>query len=570
MQHRVLFTRALPLRGLSLAVLMATLPACGGDAAGSSSGSSSPSGSSASSGDSSASAGGSGPSSGDSSASAGGSGPSSSSSSASSGGGSSSSGGSGDPGASGACIDLVTNPDINWRESSLRTDQEIVQCLAETLGRPVGYGERALGGFDPNGNSRLTVITTRAGVSVEQQIYDAVTSDEHSWVVFDKDDFKSDYDIAMYRLKCSEPAVLSKLGATERQCVNYQEWCSAKGVSSADCEYQFFNVALNDASLPIRNVVIGSNTTIDGRMSRAVFRFSGFAVGRDSTGTPTQTAESVILTHLSFKGAGHVEDHGLDPDMIRSTGASHDIWIHKNSFSFTGDSAFDVKVGAHDITMSFNRVLDVKRATLHGSSDSHTIDSQITTTMHHNAFITSESFYDEGRGTARRVPLLRRGSSHMFNNVFMNYYKDFASVRVGGTLLFEDNVFLGGTPVQSEKSDLGAAFDEWVTQRLSSSVVDDGNFAAAGSFAWFSDDECIIDPTYEAAVVDGGGAARDLSQDYSEGSRALIGTHKLSAGQDLVDYVNATAGKYGVAPFNSPLSEGRDAILGSPREACVR
>ncbi|AUX35155.1 pectate lyase [Sorangium cellulosum] len=563
MQRQVLFARTTPLRALSLVALMAALSACGDSVSGASSGGSSSSGSSAS-------AGGAGPSSSSSSASAGGAGPSSSSSSASAGGESSSSGGPGDPGASGACIDLVTNPDINWRESSLKSDQEIVRCLAETLGRPVGYGEKARGGFDPGGNSRLTVITTRSDVSVEQQIYDAVTGDEHNWVVFDKDDFKSDYDIAMYRLKCGEPAVLAKLGATERQCVDYKEWCSVKGVPAADCEHQFFNVALNDASLPIRNVVIGSNTTIDGRMSRAVFRFSGFAIGRDSTGMPTQTAESVILTHLSFKGAGHVEDHGLDPDMIRSTGASHDIWIHKNSFSFTGDSAFDVKVGAHDITMSFNRVLDVKRATLHGSSDDHTIDAQITTTMHHNAFITSESFYDEGRGTARRVPLLRRGSSHMFNNVFMNYYKDFASVRVGGTLLFEDNVFLGGTPVQREKSDRGAAFNEWTTKRLSSNVVDDGNFTATGSFAWFSDDECVIDPTYEAAVSGGGGAARDLSQDYSEASRALIGMHELRAGQDLVDYVNATAGKDGAVPFNSPLSEGRDAILGLPHEACVR
>ncbi|XXX79577.1 hypothetical protein WMF30_12475 [Sorangium sp. So ce134] len=568
MQHRVLCARAMPLRALSLAALLAALAACGGDAAGSSSDGASSSSSSASSGSggSSASSGGTGGS-GPSSSSAG----SSSSSSASSGGASSSSGsgGSGDPGTSAGCIDLVTNPDVNWRESSLQTDQEIVQCLADTLGRPVGYGEKARGGFDPGGNSRLTVITTRSDVSVEQQVYDAITGDEHNWVVFDKDDFKEDRDIAMYRLQCGDPAVLAKLGATERQCVNYQEWCSAKGVAAADCDHQFFNVALNDASLPIRNVVIGSNTTIDGRMSRAVFRFSGFAIGRDSTGSPTQTSESVILTHLSFKGAGHVEDHGLDPDMIRSTGASHDIWIHKNSFSFTGDSAFDVKVGAHDITMSFNRVLDVKRATLHGSSDSHTIDSQITTTMHHNAFITSASFYDEGRGTARRVPLLRRGASHMFNNVFVNYYKDFASVRVGGTLLFEDNAFLGGTPIQSEKSDPAAAFDEWVTSRLSNNVVDDGTFTAAGSFAWFSDDECNIDSTYEAAVL-GGGAARDLSQDYSEASRALIGMHKLGAGQDLVDYVNATAGNHGAVPFNSPLSEGRDAILGLPREACVR
>ncbi len=451
----------------------------------------------------------------------------------------------------------------------MQTDQEIVKCLADSLGRPVGYGENARGGYDPNGNSKLTVITTGGSVSVEQQLLDAISSDEHNWIVFDKNDFKNDVEIAMYRLHCGDSAVQSKLGGNAQQCVDFRQWCSAKGVSAANCEHQFFNVALNNSDLPIRNVVVGSNTTIDGRQAKPLIRFSGFAIGRDSTGMPTQTAESVILTHLSFKGAGHTEDHGLDPDMIRSTGASHDIWIHKNDFFYTGDAAFDVKVGAYDITLSFNRVLDVKRASLHGSSDSRTINSQITTTFHHNLFLTSEAFYKEGRGTARRVPLLRRGSSHMFNNVFMNYYKDFASVRVGGTLLFEDNVFMGGTPVQKEKSDLAAAFNEWVNKQLSDGVVESGNFTTTGSFAWFADDECNLNSSFKAQVVDGGGAARDLSQDYSAESRKIITAEKFATGQDLVDYVNATAGKDGAVPFTSPLSGGRTAILNLPPQTCL-
>ena len=464
----------------------------------------------------------------------------------------------------------MTNPATNWRESSLQTDQEIVKCLADTLGRPVGYGENARGGYDPNGNSRLTVISTSAGVSVEQQLLDAISSDDHNWVVFDKDDFQNDVEIAMYRLQCGNSAVLSKLGATEQQCVDFRQWCSAKGVSAANCDHQFFNVTLDDSNLPIRNVVVGSNTTIDGRQAKPVIRFNGFAIGRDSRGMPTQTAESVILTHLSFRGAGHVEDHGLDPDMIRSTGASHDIWIHKNDFFYTGDAAFDVKVGAYDITLSFNRVLDVKRASLHGSSDSRTINEQITTTFHHNLFLTSESFYGEGRSTARRVPLLRRGSSHMFNNVFMNYYKDFASVRVGGTLLFEDNVFLGGTPIQEEKSDLNAAFTNWVVDNLSDAVVDDGNFTTTGSFAWFADDDCNINPAFKEQVLGGGGTARNLAHDYSQESSSVIAAEKFAAGQDLVDYVNATAGKDGVVPFSSPLTAGKQAILAATPTGCLR
>ncbi len=444
-----------------------------------------------------------------------------------------------------------------------------MDCLAKTLGRPVGYGENARGGYDPNGSSRLVVITTGGAVSVEQQLSDAITGEDHKWVVFDKEAFKTDVDIAMYRLKCGEPAVLAKLGVTQQQCVDYRQWCSAKGVAAANCDHQFFNVALNDSSLPIRNPVVGSNTTIDGRQSRPVFRFSGFAIGRDMTGTPTQTATSVILTHLNFKGAGHVEDHGLDPDMIRSTGASHDIWIHKNDFLYTGDAAFDVKVGAYDITLSFNRVLDVKRATLHGSSDSHTIDEQIATTLHHNLFLTSTAFYEEGRSTARRVPLLRRGVSHLFNNVFMNYYKDFASVRVGATLMLEDNVFLGGTSIQAEKSDPSAAFTEWVSSRLSSNVVESGNFSTTGSFAWFADDACNLNPAYRAALVGASGMVRNLTEDYSPQSRAVFAAEGFEAGQDLVDYVMATAGKDGAAPFSSPMTQGRAAILALPRGACL-
>jgi pectate lyase len=41
------------------------------------------------------------------------------------------------------CIRLATNPSVNWRDTSLKTDQEIVSCLSKTLGTPVGYGEKA-------------------------------------------------------------------------------------------------------------------------------------------------------------------------------------------------------------------------------------------------------------------------------------------------------------------------------------------------------------------------------------------------------------------------------------------
>nr|AAP70369.1 Uvs119 [uncultured bacterium] len=463
------------------------------------------------------------------------------------------------------CIRVATNPSVNWRDTSLKTDQEIVSCLSKTLGKPVGYGENAKGGFDPNGNSKLTIITKNSSTSVEQQILTAITGEEHNWIVFDKIQFAQPHEIGMYRLGCSNPTVQSILGATEAECVNYTQWCAKNGVSSANCVTQFFNTAMNKSNNPIRNPVIGSNKTIDGRGSEAYFLFSGFAIGRDMTGTPTQTANSVILTHLNFKGAGHTEDHYCDPDMIRSTGASKDIWIHKNTFDTTGDSAFDVKVGAHNVTMSFNRLVNVKRAVLHGSSDSHTIDKQITTTMHNNAFVTTDDSYSLLGNTLRRVPLLRHGKTHMFNNVFVNYRNQILSLRVGASALMEDSVFVVNA-IHQEKSTVAASLAE-ISANLFKDISD-GSFRNDRNLLWFSDAACNLTASTQTALTATNGTVANLASNYNAASQATINSWRFAAGQDLVDYVSATAGKYGQIPYNSPLAGDRYYVLGLGKVPC--
>jgi pectate lyase len=460
------------------------------------------------------------------------------------------------------CEALVSDPAINWRESALQTDQEIVACLAASLGRPVGYGEAARGGHDPAGGSKLTIITRSTGVSVERQIADAVAGDEHNWIVFDKRDFAEPYEIGLYRLQCGEARVQAALGiSSPERCIDYRAWCTANGVASGRCLETFFNGRLNDGSLPIRNPRIGSNKTLDGRHSRAYFVFSGFAIGSDSGGQPVNTERNVILTNLLFQGAGHTEDHALDPDMIRSTGASRDIWIHQNTFDLTGDSAFDVKVGAHNITMSFNLVKDVKRAALHSSSDNHTIDQQIATTMHHNAFVTSGALYTTFGNTGRRVPLIRRGKSHMWNNVFYNYRKDVLSVRVGARVAFEDNMFLADSAVAG--SDNLAYF---VANLLRD--FQDGGLRITGSYVFMSDASCNVSSATRGDLSASHGSTPNLLTDYGQSSRSAITEHRLPAGAQLAAYVLATAGKGGAAPFNSPYTMGRRAIATMPRRAC--
>ena len=312
---------------------------------------------------------------------------------------------------------------------------------------------------------------------------------------------------------------------------------------------------MNKSSIPIRIPAVGSNKTLDGRGSKAYFMFSGFAIGKDSDGVPTQTSTSLIFTHLDFRGAGHVEDHYVDPDMIRSTGFSSDIWIHKNTFDTTGDSAFDVKIGAHNITMSFNRLVNVKRAVLHGSSDSREINQYITTSMHHNAFVTSDDSYMLLGNTLRRVPLLRRGKTHMFNNVFVNYRKEILSLRVGASAFLEDNAFMVNAALQ-EKSTVAASLAEISNNYFK--VISEGHFRNDRNYLWFGSGSCVLDNGTQTLLTATYSSVADLAENYSQASREQIAAWRFAAGQELIDYVILTAGKYGDVPFNSPLSPERN------------
>lgn len=469
------------------------------------------------------------------------------------------------PGISAACRELIENPAMNWRESPVLTgDQAIVGCLAESLGTPVGFGHRATGGYDPAGGSTLVVVTQGGAVPPEQQILDAIGTDDPTWIVFDKDDFAAPTDIAMYRNGCTNPAVLAALGgATVAECRDHRLWCANRGVSAASCEDTFFNDRLNDSSLDaLKLPLVHSNTTIDGRGANASFIFSGFKIGSDSGGSPTHTSRNVIVTHNRFAGVGHVEDHDLDPDMVRSTGASHDIWIHQNTFVNTGDSAYDVKVGAYDITVSFNRLHNVKRAALHGSSDSRTINAQIATTVHNNLYVTTDDVYgDSAYDGLRRVPLLRRGQSHLFNNVFYGYRKDVLSVRVGGRIAFEDNLLLNN--IDNSKGD---DLDDWVANLLRD-VRDTSGLRVEGSVVRYADANCQAQgaPGDLTRTV---GSVPDMLAAYDARSLALIEDNWLPADMDLARYVFATAGKGGLAPYVSPATPGIAAIIAAAPAGC--
>ena len=469
-----------------------------------------------------------------------------------------------------ACVDAVTNDAVNWDETTLFDEHEIVKCLWATLGRPIGYGENTTGGYDPNGASSLVVITTGGSQSPEEQLEDAVQDGSHNWIVFDKDDFRNEVEIGMYRLWCDDSEVLGALGgASTAQCIDYRAWCASRNIDADDCGDEFYNKRFNDRDLPIRNVQMQSNTTIDGRGASPTFRFSGFRLGRTQNGSSIEQIENVIFTHLTFRGDGHVEDHELNPDMLGTNGESFNIWIHKNDFIRTNDSAFDIQHGSRGVTISFNRMVDSLRVSLHGGPFDNEVNARIRSTWHHNMYVTTDSFYSFTRGLSRRIPFLERGSTHHFNNVAVDYRRNVGDVRRGGTLLYENVLFLGTERLQSEDPTVEEAFDEWVKENLVTGVEQDGRFGTDGSLAAFVSNDCQINPDFIGPLVGGSGAPNPIG-DYSQRTRDAMATYLLEPDQTLVNYVNATSGVNGVAPFMSPFGDTVEIVASGPQPDCRR
>ncbi|MFP5391832.1 MAG: polysaccharide lyase family 1 protein [Gammaproteobacteria bacterium] len=125
-----------------------------------------------------------------------------------------------------------------------------------------------------------------------------------------------------------------------------------------------------------------------------------------------------------------------------STGKPSNIWIDHNTIfasltqcSGAGDASFDggidMKKGANHITVSYNHVYNYQKVALNGYSDSDTANADSLTTYHHNRFENVKS----------RLPLLRRGKAHIYNNYFGNVHTSGINSRMGATTLIESNYF---------------------------------------------------------------------------------------------------------------------------------
>ena len=176
------------------------------------------------------------------------------------------------------------------------------------------------------------------------------------------------------------------------------------------------------------NVMVGSNTTIMGVGSTA----SLVGISLDLDGV-----SNVIIRNLSISFVLASDTTG---DAIHIIDGTTHVWVdHNNLFSDLNhgkdyyDGLLDITRASDYITVSWNRFHDHYKVSLVGHSDSNGSQDigHLHVTYHHNWFYNVNS----------RLPSLRFGTGHVYNNYFQNVTDSAVQSRMGAQMLIENNVF---------------------------------------------------------------------------------------------------------------------------------
>jgi pectate lyase len=244
---------------------------------------------------------------------------------------------------------------------------------------------------------------------------------------------------------------------------------------------------------------IPANTTIYGIGANPTIRGAWFDI-RPSSTTGNQPM-NVIIRNIAFEDSidcfpqwaptdGAQGNWNSAYDSISVRNATH-VWVDHNSFSdvTSADESLPVIFGriyqVHDghidvtnesdfVTISYNHLLNHDKTMLIGSSDTATADrNKLRVTIHHNLF----------DGVGQRVPRVRFGQVHVYNNLFRinadtNYGYSWG-VGVESQLYAENNAF--------EIDPVAATADDIIDRFSGTRITDLGN--------------CVISAT-GCAVVD--------------------------------------------------------------------
>jgi pectate lyase len=159
---------------------------------------------------------------------------------------------------------------------------------------------------------------------------------------------------------------------------------------------------------------------------------AGAGAGLSGGGLNVRKAQNVIIANLTIrkaKGTDAVSVWGSNHVLITHNDLSSDLSHGKDFY----DGLVDITQGSDDVTVSYNRFHDHFKVVLIGHSDSNAeVDpGKLRVTVHHN------SFTDVGS----RLPSLRFGTGHVYNNVFTDVLSSAIHSRMGAVILAQNNVF---------------------------------------------------------------------------------------------------------------------------------
>jgi pectate lyase len=265
------------------------------------------------------------------------------------------------------------------------------------------------------------------------------------------------------------------------------------------------SAAAQSARVRIR---VGSNTTIVGADKHATIKGAWLDVRGSGTTTPRT---NVIVRNINF-----VDTYDCFPQWSPTDGAlgnwnaaydaislafARNVWIDHNRFADeeTHDSTLPTYFGrifqVHDglvditnasdyVTVSWNRFEDHDKTMLIGSSDSGTSTTggsdanRLRTTIHHNEFAN----------TGQRVPRVRFGQVHVYNNLYRvddpATYGYSIGVGVQSRIIGENNVF---------RTDKAVTPDLFI-ERFGTNTVTTGKIVMTGTLWNGQSPKHVVDP----------------------------------------------------------------------------
>lgn len=156
----------------------------------------------------------------------------------------------------------------------------------------------------------------------------------------------------------------------------------------------------------------------------------------DEIGIHLREASNIILQNLhvrNVKKSGSPISNGGDAIGLEKD--VFNVWIDHNFLEASGgeksgyDSLIDMKNTTQYVTVSYNHLSHSGRGGLIGSSTKDKYNTYIT--FHHNWYDTIDS----------RMPLLRFGTAHAYNNYYNDVSKSGMNPRSGGSIKAENNYF---------------------------------------------------------------------------------------------------------------------------------